>query len=868
MKSVDFDQLVSHSDIFLKDIIDGGIACISLSDGKFLYASECLFDLTGYSKEDMSSELVYTDLIYPEDRKFVTNKAAGQMKESGKAQVVYRILKKDGSPLWIKCYASTISCETGPVAIGLFVGYSEEKRVELETARISKEMASIVEAIPGGVAKMVLNDDFRVLFASDKYYELTGYTKKEFYDAPIYGKGRNLVVEEDLPGLQSVVSELLENGNPCRAVYRVRKKDGSIAWNTAYCSGYEKIGDDYIIQGIFIDTTAIKAVEASLLNITNTIPGGILQVGLEEDGSPVIEYASEGFYRLTGYSMEEYAAEDFKLADSPSIHPEDKKILMDRINQFIENNKKEDLLDYRSVHKDGSIRWIRINGIKLPEEYGKSLGFMCILTDITESKAAEQKAKLDEERYRIICEQTQDIVFDWNMETVSIYHSPTFENKFGYKLPVENTLEFLCQSDTVYSDDLHKLVELTERLKNGQAYGEAEYRIRTNKGKFIWCRIRGTAIFDENNKAFRAVGTISDISEYKKQHDALKEQAEKDLLTGIYNKMTGQKQIDTYLEYSDPQQTHGLLMIDIDDFKFVNDNYGHAIGDALLTECARLICSCLREEDIVVRIGGDEFVVLLKNVKYDENIRQKAESIIELFRKRLKNEEAGKSITCSIEISIFPKDGYGFQELYEKADAALYFAKGKGKNTFSLFSEQCCSGLRNKTPGPGKIESAEYSGHNFVSSVFEKLYDETDTDKGINSVLENIARYLRVDRVYIYETAEGDKFIKSFEYSEKGRTLPYNYPLYSRKNIRSYLEKCDENGVLFCPNTNLLSSDMKEAFQENDIFFILQVPIMDKGEFKGLVGFSRSKSDISFSDTTAKTGILLAKILSVYLRKR
>ncbi|MEG0750556.1 MAG: diguanylate cyclase [Oscillospiraceae bacterium] len=182
---------------------------------------------------------------------------------------------------------------------------------------------------------------------------------------------------------------------------------------------------------------------------------------------------------------------------------------------------------------------------------------------------------------------------------------------------------------------------------------------------------------------------ISSTDEMRAQHKFLKKMASTDSLTKVFNKAATEREIDIFLK-AEPDGHHALLMIDIDGFKRINDALGHVKGDEVLEEFGSNLRGAFRDEDIIGRVGGDEFVVFIKNYKNLGLLASKAEKICDLLRnKTIVSEETGKSVrtSASVGIALSPDDGHCFDELYHNADVALYAAKETGKNRYSFFSK-------------------------------------------------------------------------------------------------------------------------------------------------------------------------------------
>ena len=162
--------------------------------------------------------------------------------------------------------------------------------------------------------------------------------------------------------------------------------------------------------------------------------------------------------------------------------------------------------------------------------------------------------------------------------------------------------------------------------------------------------------------------------------------ASTDALTGVSNKKHTEEEVNLWLEEAPEDSKQVFFMLDFDDFKSINDVYGHRIGDEALREMGRLLKQDFRQEDILGRIGGDEFAVLMKNVKDNEVIQYRAERLCAHLRQVRIKDAPECRLNCSIGISYAPKDGRSYVELYEHADEALYKAKEGGKNGFVFYS--------------------------------------------------------------------------------------------------------------------------------------------------------------------------------------
>ncbi|MBF0473559.1 MAG: GGDEF domain-containing protein [Nitrospirae bacterium] len=177
-----------------------------------------------------------------------------------------------------------------------------------------------------------------------------------------------------------------------------------------------------------------------------------------------------------------------------------------------------------------------------------------------------------------------------------------------------------------------------------------------------------------------------DITERKEAEQRLEYLAHFDILTSLPNRTLFFDRLDQlHAQAKRTKQSFALLFIDLDRFKYVNDTFGHHIGDMLLKETASRFNSCVRESDTVARMGGDEFTVILSNIKNREDVEIVASKIVQSIMNPYKLDSYDCSVSASIGISIFPTDSYDIDMLVKMADVAMYHAKESGRNNYQFY---------------------------------------------------------------------------------------------------------------------------------------------------------------------------------------
>lgn len=295
--------------------------------------------------------------------------------------------------------------------------------------------------------------------------------------------------------------------------------------------------------------------------------------------------------------------------------------------------------------------------------------------------------KVSEARYALIMEETNQVIFEWDILDNHIYHTVHWTNKFGFTLSVENPGSELPNLEPVHPEDRQIIGAFFWEARQGMQPKPIDVRMKTIDSKYIWCMVSLKVIFDENKKPFRAIGLITDTDHQKKIIQNLESKSKMDLLTQMYNKVTTEKMIEEFLSTAPPEEHHGFIIVDIDNFKGVNDTLGHIYGDNVLKKISAQLKDLFRGTDIVGRAGGDEFIILIKDLPDDELLKAKLYDICEVFRGVCAGENGEYRLSASVGAAIFPNDGSTFAELYQHADSALYRAKKMGKDGFSLYCD-------------------------------------------------------------------------------------------------------------------------------------------------------------------------------------
>lgn len=424
--------------------------------------------------------------------------------------------------------------------------------------------------------------------------------------------------------------------------------------------------------------SALEKKNAQLNDLMKYMPGGVHRC--DNDGFFTLLDLSDSFYHLFGYNSQQIQ-DLFQNQYIQMIYYKDRKMAINTINEALTHGNSFEL-EYRVQCADNSIIWILDKGVLLTNSEGHSY-FYCTLIEISDRKKEQETLRLSLERHEIIMNQTTDIIFEWDMKKDTLYFSNNWKKKYGYN-PISNEISTTIPfSSHIHPDDIHKFVTIMEDSSHGIPYSETEFRIEDCSGSYVWNRIRATTQFNDNHQPIKAVGIIMDITGEKDRIDKLTEMVQKDSLTNLYNKKAISIHINQIIE-NKTSQSHTLFIIDIDDFKKVNDNYGHPCGDTLLQNFANTLIKYVSKDAVIGRLGGDEFVVYIPHITCLEEANQQAQILLE----RLCEIQPTKNsyyITCSIGCVLYTHNHVDYDMLYQCADRALYHRKNSGKFGISFY---------------------------------------------------------------------------------------------------------------------------------------------------------------------------------------
>lgn len=314
------------------------------------------------------------------------------------------------------------------------------------------------------------------------------------------------------------------------------------------------------------------------------------------------------------------------------------------------------------------------------------------LSDIDQKVQLEESVKQSQAMYRFALQAVADIIYEADIEENRFICTNTQQwySLFNIDIRSKGFNEIrkqyweLIHPDYIesYLDRFYNYDHMLLLPNKSVSY---EYRVKNKNEEYIWVNHMVTVVSSADGKALKIIGQISDINEKKHRELKVIYQSNHDGLTGAFLRGAIIKEFNKLLK--EKRQNFGMMVIDIDNFKHINDRYGHIVGDYALQHLVNILWASQKMECSVGRLGGDEFVVLMKDIKDYALVDQMSDYIINAIKEPARLDNAWVNLTVSIGIAFFGQHGTTYEDLFYAADIALYEAKRRGKNQYVIYQE-------------------------------------------------------------------------------------------------------------------------------------------------------------------------------------
>ncbi len=483
----------------------------------------------------------------------------------------------------------------------------------------------------------------------------------------------------------------------------------------------------------------------------------------------------------------------------------------------------------------------------------------------------ELQLKIEKMKYDLLADTLKCGLWVYDIATKKYTQSRKLDGKKSKShLDVDNYRETMKSLGLIHPEDLVIFEAYCDSMDRGDEKFEYDLRLASDEGRFIWVRYLGNAFYDANGNATKIVGITLDVTKQKSDYSIQANKAMLDPLTHLYNSVTMRKMIEEIIT-KDKAEKGILYIIDIDNFKMLENQWGHLYGDQVIETLADSILAFFDKDAIIGRIGGDEFIVFSRTDSKENQTIQVADKLMNRVNEiDLKD---GTYLSISMGIATYPEHGNTYDSIYNNADIALFYAKRNGKNRYYIYNEQMA-----KRPVLGETKLKKDSSRKDVPkdmTIIEKeLFDYafeiisivSNFHEALQMILSEIGIRYNLDAILVLEYFDDFEYVELTESWIRNpdkidtKAIEQNYTMHWKRVERFFTE--ESNLVYDITNIN---PRVNGYLYKNGIQAAVQIPIFDGNRLVGLISYESRNEPREWNSTQLATLSSITKMLASYM---
>src|SRR5438132_1415884 len=646
-------------------------------DRSYSFVNDAFLRLVGLDRDDVLGKTA-EDVLGPDvvefQRPYIERAAKGESVTYERESV-----DADGRQRWLRNRIVPDFRFDGTIKGYYIVGHdiTDLKQAQDALAARESQLRAIMDGVPAPVA--YIDRDERCQYVNRTFLHYFGLTAEQVTELrlrDVVGHGiyqsAQVMLARALRGESTSFDRLVPGANGARRWMTIRVVPDMSA-EREIAGAFVLMND---IHGLKQAQEALRASEAELRLIMDNVPARVAYIDREYRfrflNRHNEEWLSESRKELTGRRIGEVVGE----ARGRQLQP-----LLTRVLAG-ETISTEQLL----VQPNGEQRWEAIHFAPNRDAEGNVIGIYAVHTDIHDQKRNEEALRRANWMLSSHINNTPLAVLEWDRDFQLVRWSPQAEHIFGWC--AEEVLGMpLPGSQLTHESDREAVVELIEKLMAGEEPRATGLNRNYRKdGETIWCEWYHSCLLDEQGRIVSILSFVQDVSSRIQAEERLQYLATRDALTGLPNRLLLQERLAQAIALAKRSGRRvGVLFIDLDRFKNVNDTLGHRIGDELLKRVTASLSAALRETDLLARLGGDEFMVIVEDFEDSSVLNRIALKLQDAIAQPFEIEEHDIYVTSSIGIAVYPDDSDDPEGLLKHADVAMYRSKELGRNTYQFF---------------------------------------------------------------------------------------------------------------------------------------------------------------------------------------
>jgi diguanylate cyclase (GGDEF)-like protein/PAS domain S-box-containing protein len=643
---------------------------------RYVFVNESFLLLTGLERNNVigrtSAEVTGT-ADYSALEPFILRAAGGEA-------VTYEqtIVDAMGRTRWLRGRIVPDSKFDGTLKGLYIVGHDITDLKQAQDALAAREgqLRAIMDGVPAPVA--YIDRDERCHYVNRTFLQFFGLTEAQAIEMrlrDVVGHGiyqsAQAMLTRAMEGESTAFDRLVPGANGVRRWMTIRVVPDAAPSGEVY-GAFVLMND---IHGLKQAQEALRASEAELRLIMDNVPARVSYI--DRDYKYLFlnrhneDWLGENRKELMGRQIAEVNGEERAAQLSP---------LLDRVLKG-ETVSTEKLL----AQPEGEQRWEAVHYAPNRDAEGNVIGIYAVHTDIHDQKRNEEELRRANWMLSSHINNTPLSVLEWDRDFRLVRWSPQAEHIFGWSSDEILGIP-LSDSPLVHEDDRESFAGLVGRLMGGEEpRATGLTRNHRKDGGTIWCEWYHSALLDDEGRIVSILSFVQDVSSRIQAEERLQYLATRDALTGLPNRLLLHERLTQAIAQA-KRSGHrvGVLFIDLDRFKNVNDTLGHRIGDELLKRVSAALSGALRETDLLARLGGDEFMVIVEDFDDPSVLGRIAQKLLDAIAQPFEIEEHDIYVTSSIGIAVYPDDSDDPEELLKHADVAMYRSKELGRNTFQF----------------------------------------------------------------------------------------------------------------------------------------------------------------------------------------
>lgn len=610
------------------------------------------------------------------------------------------------------------------------VKFADNTLTQLRSEMQSEALDLMNQSISGGMIGTYITAEGKnsLYFINDSMLEMLGYGRAEFCEK-FAEEVMALVHEEDVAYVAESIERALLHHKDYSVKFRFLKKDGSSLWVIKHARQTVDKKGRPVLLAVFTDVTEMVELQHKLEQQTALLEEQAEELIMQteeltaqkevlETQAQALKSSEERFriaFEKTSDIIFEYDIGAGRFLEFSNQLPSGKQMVREedvgdwliagarvmgrsltalrRAFAAVRNGSPQYACTLQAALNTGDVKWYQLSLTGIGGADGEIVKAIGLLEDVTKQKEAEL-ACAREEQYRQAILANSMAMYAINF-TKDVFESCQVRDSHceavAADVPYENFINQLADRRMHGQDKRNFLrrfskVGVMTAFENGKMELVQEHHILNPDGTYMWMQSMLRLFVDKVTGEKKGFLYVKDIDASKRVEIALRRKAERDPLTDLYNKGAAEAKIREKLKMADWLRTGAFLMMDLDYFKNVNDTYGHPFGDKVLVGAASILMNQFRADDIVARIGGDEFCVFFRGMRSARQAEELARTLNEAIIGMRIDAPGEFRISCSIGISMCGGIAKSFERIYKEADAALYRVKEKGRNSYAFYS--------------------------------------------------------------------------------------------------------------------------------------------------------------------------------------